>query len=353
MAEGGSRCCALGGSGAASLSSPLARSRDQAAEDGAERGSSPGKVPPPESYPAGGGGSAPAVPLRFRWKRLPGGAFTMGTSGREGFAADGEGPARRVTLDPFAISSYAVTNAEFAGFVRATGYTTEAERCNFSYVFHLQLDAEARARIPRVPVDTPWWLPVPRAYWAQPEGPGSDVLARRDHPVVHVSWNDALAFCAWAEVRLPTEAEWEFAARGGLEGALYPWGDDLTPNGSHRCNIWQGEFPSRNTQEDGYLFTAPVHAFAPNGYGLFNMAGNVWEWCDDVFSPDYHRLTADSNPLYDGDGEQHSMRGGSFLCHASYCNRYRVAARSANTPDSSASNIGFRVVRRHDDVSRI
>jgi formylglycine-generating enzyme required for sulfatase activity len=148
---------------------------------------------------------------------------------------------------------------------------------------------------------------------------------------VHVSWHDAAAFCAWAGTRLPTEAEWEYAARGGLEQARYPWGDELTPGGRHRCNIWQGRFPDVNTEDDGYLGTAPVTRYAPNGYGLHNMAGNVWEWTADRFSPG-------------GDQEPRAMRGGSYLCHASYCNRYRVAARTANTPDSSAGNVGFRIV---------
>jgi sulfatase modifying factor 1 len=186
---------------------------------------------------------------------------------------------------------------------------------------------------------------MPHAYWAQPEGPHSTILERLDHPVVHISWNDANAYCRWSRTRLPTEAEWELAARGGLEQAAFPWGDELTPVGEHRCNIWQGIFPNLNTTEDGYLGTAPVHAFAANGYGLFNVAGNVWEWCHDTFSPRYHLLTASENPLHDAPASERSLRGGSFLCHNSYCNRYRVAARNSNTPDSSASNIGFRVVR--------
>ncbi len=272
----------------------------------------------------------------------------MGSDGPDGFPADGEGPSRLVQVSPFAISAYAVTNAQFGAFVRETGYVTEAERLNWSFVFTASAPPEVRARIARAAAGTPWWLPVPRAYWAQPEGPGSTVLDRLDHPVVHVSWNDAAAFCRWSGTRLPTEAEWEYAARGGLEGALYPWGEELTPGGEHRCNIWQGAFPTINTAADGYESTAPVHAFSPNGFGLFNVVGNVWEWCEDSFAPDYHRITSELDPLCTAAGVARTLRGGSFLCHHSYCNRYRAAARSSNTPDSSAGNIGFRAVVRRE-----
>jgi formylglycine-generating enzyme required for sulfatase activity len=252
---------------------------------------------------------------------------------------------RLVKVSPFAIACHAVSNLQFGDFVRATGYTTDAERYGWSFVFEALLSDDVKLGIGSRAAETPWWLPVPHAYWAQPEGPQSTVLDRLDHPVVHVSWNDAKAYCRWSGTRLPTEAEWEMAARGGLEQATYPWGNELTPDGEHRCNIWQGNFPDSNTVEDGYLGTAPVHVFRPNGFGLHNVAGNVWEWCEDVFSPRYHQVTAGTDPLYREPGPNHSLRGGSFLCHASYCNRYRVAARSSNTPDSSASNIGFRVVR--------
>lgn len=274
---------------------------------------------------------------------LPGGTFRMGTDAAEGFPADGEGPSREVTVSPFYLSPHAVTNLEFARFVEETGYATEAERFGWSFVFHLFVSEATRATVRHAPGQTPWWLAVEGADWRRPEGPDSNAGDRPDHPVVHVSWNDAAAYCEWAGVRLPTEAEWEFAARGGLEGKTYPWGDLLKPGGVHQCNIWQGKFPVKNNASDGYAGTAPVDAYEPNGYGMYNMSGNVWEWCADWFSPDYHRTTAPDNPRFEAPTGVRSIRGGSYLCHRSYCNRYRVAARSKNTPDSSTGNIGFRV----------
>jgi formylglycine-generating enzyme required for sulfatase activity len=166
-----------------------------------------------------------------------------------------------------------------------------------------------------------------------------------DHPVVHVSWRDAQAYCQWASKRLLTEAEWEYAARGGGDQTRYPWGSELTPKGKHRCNIWQGKFPEENTAEDGYIGTAPARSYRPNGFGLYNVCGNVWEWCRDWFSPTWHLSGPIINPLGPDMGEQKAMRGGSFLCHKSYCNRYRLGARTGNTPDSSTSNCGFRCAR--------
>ncbi len=172
------------------------------------------------------------------------------------------------------------------------------------------------------------------------------VVGMDEFPVTHVSWTDAVAYCRWAGVRLPSEAEWEYAARGGLEGKTYPWGDELTPGGEHRCNIFQGEFPALDLAEDGYAGLAPVDAFPPNGFGLYNMIGNTWEWCADFFHPSLDRANkALVDPVGPPGGDAHVMKGGSFLCHDSYCNRYRNAARTANTPDSSAANLSFRVVR--------
>ncbi len=278
-----------------------------------------------------------------RMIELPGGTFLMGTDTVEGFPQDGEGPVRAVTLDAFAIDRTPVTNQVFAQFVAATGYKTEAERFGWSFVFWSHIPKD---RFKELVQDTvaaaPWWCKVEGARWDQPEGPGSDVARRSDHPVVHVSWNDAAAFCVWSGQRLPTEAEWEYAARGGLEQKLYPWGDRLRPEGEHRCNIWQGEFPEYDTGDDGYAGTSPVEAFSPNGYGLYSITGNAWEWCGDWFDATFHRTAGRQNPQGPQTGTARVMKGGSFLCHKSYCNRYRVAARSSNTPDSSASNVGFR-----------
>ena len=265
---------------------------------------------------------------------VPGGRFRMGTDDRDGFPADGEGPVREVLVRPFAIGACCVTNDRFAEFTGDTGYVTEAERLGWSFVFAKFVPGPLRRTSQRVP-ETPWWFGVTGAFWRCPEGPGSDLSGRADHPVVHVSWRDALVFCRWAGVRLPTETEWEYAARGGLDQARYPWGDELTPGGEHRCNIWQGRFPVQDTAADGYRGTAPVDAYPPNGYGLFNVAGNVWEWCED-------RWSAPGQPPGRGDDAERVMRGGSYLCHESYCNRYRVAARTRNAPDAATGNLGFR-----------
>lgn len=275
---------------------------------------------------------------------IPGGEFRMGTDDAEGFPADGEGPVRTIRLDSFYIDPCAVTNAEFQTFVEDTAYVTEAERFGWSFVFHHFVSEDVAASVDRSVQETPWWWVVHGATWSQPEGPDSDLTGRMDHPVIHISWNDAVAYCRWAGKRLPTEAEWEYAARGGLTGKRYPWGDELKPGGQHYCNIWQGKFPVKNHASDGYAGTAPARSFPANGYGLYNIAGNVWEWCADWFSPDFHVSGPRKNPRGPKKGTGKVMRGGSYLCHRSYCNRYRVAARSSNTPDSSTGNIGFRCV---------
>lgn len=281
--------------------------------------------------------------------RLEGGSFLMGTEDDDQWASDGEGPIRDVTVNPFWIDQTSVTNAKYAEFVNATGYQTESERFGWSFVFLGQLPKSKQRKLkPSTVQGLQWWYAVEGASWRKPEGPGSNIKKRMDHPVVHVSWRDAHAYCEWAGKRLATDAEWEYAARGGLVQKKYCWGDELTPDGKHRCNIWQGNFPDNNTAEDGYAWTAPAKSFRANGYGLYNMAGNVWEWCADWFSPDWHKpaspLTRE-NPRGPNTGQSKLMRGGSFLCHVSYCNRYRVAARTANTPDSATTNCGFRTVR--------
>ena len=271
--------------------------------------------------------------------RLPWGEFLMGTSG-EGYPEDGEGPVRKVRLNPFWIDVAALSNARFAEFTDATGYVTDAQRFGWSFVFGGLLPDDFSPT--RGVAETPWWRQVFGADWRHPEGPHSDIAERADHPVAHVSWNDATAYCAWAGKRLPTEAEWEYAARGGLEQRRYPWGDELRPDGEHRMNVWQGDFPGLNTVEDGYFGTAPVNAFVPNDYGLYNTTGNVWEWCADWFSPTLHPRDTGDNPRGPTNGDRKVMRGGSYLCHRSYCYRYRVAARGSNTPDSSTGNLGLR-----------
>jgi formylglycine-generating enzyme required for sulfatase activity len=274
---------------------------------------------------------------------IPGGMFRMGSDAGEGYPSDGEGPVREVSLDPFWIDATAVTNEQFSRFVEETRYVTDAETYGWSFVFAGLLPDDFPDT--RGVAAAPWWREVRGASWRTPEGPQSYIDDRGQHPVVHVSWNDAQAYCAWAGSRLPTEAEWECAARGGLDGRRYPWGDALTPNGRHMCNIWQGSFPARNIVDDGFYGTAPVASFPANGFGLYDTSGNVWEWCADWFSPVHHRTAPRTNPLGPPDGTEKVIRGGSYLCHASYCNRYRVAARSSNTPDSTTGHMGFRCAR--------
>ncbi|MEU4363679.1 formylglycine-generating enzyme family protein [Promicromonospora sp. NPDC023987] len=275
--------------------------------------------------------------------RIPAGTFTMGDSSGDRNAADGEVPLHEVTLDAFEIDATTVTNADFARFVDDTGYRTEAETFGFSAVFHLAVAADP-ADVMGQPSGAPWWFGVRGADWAHPGGPRSSVEGLDDHPATHISWNDAVAYCAWAGRRLPTEAEWEYAARGGIDRAKYPWGDAEVNDGGWRANIWQGTFPRVNTLDDGWLTTAPVRSFEPNGYGLRQPVGNVWEWCQDWFDPSYYQGSPAADPPGPEQGAVRVLRGGSYLCHLSYCNRYRNSARSSNTPDSSMGNAGFRTV---------
>ena len=312
------------------------------AESSAPRCCAPG---PARAISSGVGARVPAAITRVDADglpdriRLPGAVFRMGCDRDEGEPGDGEGPSRLVKLSPFLIARTAVSNRDFARFVAATGHVTVAEETGASFVFAGLLPDDFAPT--RGVADAPWWREVPGACWQRPEGAGSDIASRLDHPVVHVSWHDANAYCAWAGGGLPTEAQWEFAARGGLSGHRYPWGDELMPDGEPRCNIWQGRFPVENTLQDGFYGTAPVDAFAPNGHGLHNVCGNVWEWCADWFGvePDPKPLADPTGPVA---GTRRVMRGGSFLCHESYCFRYRVAARSSNDPLATASHVGFR-----------
>ncbi len=251
-----------------------------------------------------------------------------------------EWPVREVDVAPFAIGRCAVSNADFAEFVAATGHRTDAERFGWSFVFGGFLPDDFPPT--RGVAVAPWWREVPGADWAHPEGPQSGIAGRADHPVVHVSRSDAEAFATWWGARLPSEPEWEHAARGGLAGAPFPWGADLEPGGGHRMNVWQGSFPTSNTLDDGWLGTAPVDTFAPNGFGLHQMTGNVWEWCADWFGPTPERYGT-TDPTGPPSGTHRVMRGGSYLCHASYCRRYRVSGRQPHTPDSTAGNLGFRL----------
>lgn len=274
----------------------------------------------------------------------------MGDATGDGHGPDGETPLHTVRLDGFSIDAHSVTNDAFARFVAATGYRTESESFGYSAVFHLAFagdDADILGRPPQ----TPWWLGVAGADWRHPGGRHSSLDGLGDHPVVHVSWNDVTAYCAWAGRRLPTEAEWEYASRGGLDGARYPWGDNLLIDGDWNCNIWQGVFPTSNDLDDGYLTTAPARHFAPNGYGLFQTVGNVWEWCQDWYDATYYQRSPDQAPAGSDRGQQRVLRGGSFLCHDSYCNRYRNSARSQNTPDSAMSNAGFRTVALDEQIT--
>jgi formylglycine-generating enzyme len=280
------------------------------------------------------------APDRAGMVRLDGGEFLMGNDGPDQYPGDGESPAHRVVLAPFWIDATVVTNRAFDEFVGATGHVTESERFGWSFVFAGLLPDHFPET--RGVAQAPWWRQVFEADWRHPEGPHSHIESRPDHPVLHVSWHDAQMYCHWAGKRLPTEAEWEYAARGGLEGRRFPWGDDLEPAGEHRMNVWQGTFPSDNTTADGYYGTAPADAFPANACGLHNMTGNVWEWCADWYAPGYYAGSGGESPRGPASGTDRVMRGGSYLCHHSYCTRYRVAARSGTGPDSSTGNIGFR-----------
>jgi len=299
---------------------------------------------------------------------IRGGTFWMG--GNDASTSDAE-PVHRVTVTGFWMDQTEVTNRQFATFVRATGYVTVAERqpdlADFSGV-------PASAVVPGLAVFTPpgqpvslgdhlqWWRYVPGASWNHPNGPGSGIEGKDDFPVVHISYADADAFARWAGKRLPTEAEWEFAARGGLDRKKYVWGDSIEPEGKPRMNVWQGRFPLQDLAADGFRGPAPVASFPANEFGLYDMAGNVWEWCSDWYRPGYG--ISDQEPLHDPQGPSSGydpddagvpkrvQRGGSFLCSKEYCTRYLPGARGKGEPNSSASHIGFRRVRSRSLAAR-
>lgn len=259
--------------------------------------------------------------------------------------ADYEGPLRRPRLNAYRIDRTTVTTARFAAFVENTGYATDAERFGWSFVFHNQLPDDYPAT--RALAGHEWWRVVNGANWRAITGAGDTRDQCADHPVVHVSSNDARAFAKWARGRLPSEAEWEHAARGGLGDVKFPWGDAEPDDAKFfPCNIWQGDFPQNNTAADDFNATAPSVSFHPNGYGLMNMVGNVWEWTADPFVNDAMQRKAGKN--ISSELRSHVLlKGGSFLCHKSYCYRYRIAARSGNTPDSASTHMGFRLVYDH------
>ncbi|WP_170334496.1 formylglycine-generating enzyme family protein [Ruegeria arenilitoris] len=273
---------------------------------------------------------------------IPGGIFEMGTR-KSRYADDLDSPPRRVKLSGFNIGRTTVTNEVFAAFVAETSYRTTAEIEGWSYVFYQFVPETSLTR--GFAQHTPWWCGVEGACWSSPEGPGSDITARGRHPVTHISWHDAVAFCEYTGTRLPTEAEWEYAARGGLKRKRLPWGNALVPGSGHAQNVWQGNFPDENLAEDGYVGTAPADSYDPNNFGLYAMTGNVWEWCADAFGPLPHGTQGSPavNPLSQVDGPGKIIRGGSYLCHASYCERYFVHSRTWNMPDSSTGHTGFRI----------
>jgi formylglycine-generating enzyme required for sulfatase activity len=311
--------------------------------------------PPPQLNPNQPPGLAPEGMV---W--IPGGDFWMG----DDHFQDAQ-PIHIVYVDGFWMDKTEVTNAQFEKFVKATGYKTVAEQMpdpkDFPHVPKENLKDLVPFSIVFVPPEKlvdlndhlAWWQAIPGADWRHPEGPGSNLEGRENHPVVHVCWRDAVAYAKWAGKRLPTEAEWEFAARGALDRKQYPWGDELQPDGKWMANIWQGLFPYNNTGEDGYLGTAPVGSFPANGYGLHDMAGNVWEWCADWYQPKYYDKSPRRNPQGPIAGfdpnepgvAKRVQRGGSFLCDRTYCVRYLVGSRGKGAPDSGASHTGFRCVK--------
>jgi formylglycine-generating enzyme required for sulfatase activity len=323
----------------------------------------------PLLHPSPPAGDKPPGPAPDGMVWIPAGEFVMGIA-KDRLPKDLAMPdlfrdafhVHKVHVDGFWMDKTEVTNEQFAAFVKATGYVTVAQRKPdprdfpgvpadkvptepFSLVFEMPKGAD--------PAPLSWWKAVPGACWDHPEGPKSDLKGREKLPVVHVAWEDAVAYAKWAGKRLPTEAEWEYAARGGLDRKLFCWGDEQKPGGKWVCNVWQGKFPTENTAEDGFAGLAPVGSFPANGYGLFDMAGNAWEWCADWYRPDYYEDSPAKNPKgpdksydpFEPGIAKRVLRGGSFLCADNYCMRYLPGARNKGEPRSTANHTGFRCVR--------
>lgn len=316
--------------------------------------------------------SLPAADTGTKMVLIPGGRFRMGADDQD--SMPDELPLHDVTIDSFWMDEHEVTNDEFAAFVTATGYVTIAEKpiSKEELMAGLppgspepdssMLAAGALVFTPprhAVPFDdvSQWWSFIPGASWEHPQGPDSDIKGKGNYPVRQVSWEDAQAYAKWAGKRLPTEAEWEFAARGGLPGQPYPWGSQPLTQGKAKANTWNGEFPHHNTQTDGFYDTAPVKSYSPNGYQLYDMSGNVWEWCADWYDARYYQQCSKgvNNPAGPAQGYDPAdpgtpkkvIRGGSFMCNDAYCRGYRVSARMKTTPESGLSNLGFRCVKDH------
>lgn len=301
---------------------------------------------------------------------IPGGVFSMGGDG-DGWKD--EFPKHKVEIDSFWMDINEVTNNQFLEFVNSTGYITTAERNidwnqikkdlppntpkpDDSYLVPSSLVFFPTSGAVNLNDVSQWWKFINGANWRQPQGPGSNIDGKGNHPVVHVSWYDAIAYCEWAGSRLPTEAEWEYASRGGIIDATFSWGNEDLDEGKLKANTWNGNFPYYNSKDDGFIYTADVRSFEPNGYGLFDMSGNVWEWCSDWYDENYYYSVSeilsinpqgppksyDSNEPY---AQKKVSRGGSFLCHKSYCTGYRNSMRMKSTPDTSSMHTGFRTVR--------
>lgn len=307
--------------------------------------------------------------------KIPAGEFMMGAVDSDTTARQDERPRHKVIVESFWMDETEVTNAQFRAFVQATNYVTTAERKPVWEEMRKQLPPGTpkppdEVLVPGslvfrqpggpVPLDNPanWWEWTPGADWKHPEGPGSSIEGKDNYPVVHISWDDAVAYAKWAGKRLPTEAEWEWAARGGLTDSIFAWGNEAIEQGEIKANTWQGHFPDQNTKRDGFYLAAPVKSFKPNGYGLYEVAGNVWEWCADWYRHDYYAASNRPEGIRNPTGPSSSFdpdeptipkrvqRGGSFLCHDSYCASYRVAARMKSSPDTGLVHAGFRCVKK-------